>query len=239
MLGGIMLAVSANAQLPPPEATEQWEPVPPVVSINAAGIPDDAIILFDGTDLSAWEPVKEGSTGWKIEDGAMVVVPGSGDLRTRQGFGDVQLHIEFRLPHQPANDGQKRGNSGVYLMQTYELQVLDSYNNTTYVNGQCASVYKQYPPLVNACLPPGAWQSYDIIFIAPRFAADGSLDTPARMTVLHNGVLVQHDVPLLGATVHRGLPAYQAHADRLPLMLQDHKDPVAFRNIWIRELKKP
>jgi hypothetical protein len=174
-----------------------------------------------------------------VVDGALVVTPGSGDIRTREAFGDVQLHLEFRTQTKPKGDGQNASNSGVYLMERYELQVLDSYRNKTYVNGQAASVYKQYPPLVNASRPPGEWQSYDVVFIAPRFAADGRVLSPARMTAFHNGVLVQHDVSLRGATVYQGQPKYEAHAAKLPLQLQDHGDAVAFRNIWIREIAPP
>jgi len=152
----------------------------------------------------------------------------------------MQLHIEFREP-KPIGDkkGQSRGNSGIFMMGLYELQVLDSYNNTTYVNGQAGSIYKQHPPLVNACRPPEVWQTYDVIFIAPRFASDGSLISPARETVLHNGVLIQYDVVLKGPTEYRGYPKYKAHAAKLPIQLQDHGDRVAYRNIWVREITLP
>jgi hypothetical protein len=160
-------------------------------------------------------------------------------VQTKQAFGDVQLHLEFRTPAKVVGDGQGRGNSGIYFMGLYELQILDSWQNPTYANGQAASIYKQIPPLVNASRQPGDWQSYDVVFIAPRFAADGKLLRPARMTAFHNGVLVQHDVTLRGPTVFRGEPKYSPHAAKLPLLLQDHRNPVAFRNIWVRELSLP
>lgn len=224
---------------PPPSATELWQPVPPKVDAPAGGVPSDATVLFAGTDTDAWETEDGRPIGWKVVDGALVVTPGSGDIRTREAFGDVQLHLEFRTQAKPKGEGQGASNSGVFLMERYELQVLDSYRNTTYVNGQAASVYKQYAPLVNASRPPGEWQSYDVLFTAPRFAADGRVLSPARMTAFHNGVLVQHDVALRGPTVYQGQPKYVAHAAKLPLRLQDHGDPVAFRNIWIRDIARP
>jgi hypothetical protein len=237
-------AAAGDKALPPPEATEVWQPVPAKVDAPANGVPSDAKVLFAGTDTGAWEhaeaKTEDGrAVRWKVVDGALVVTPGSGDIRTREAFGDVQLHLEFRTLAQPTGQGQGASNSGVFLMERYELQVLDSYRNTTYVNGQAAAVYKQYPPLVNASRPPGEWQSYDVLFLAPRFAPDGSVLAPARMTVLHNGVLVQHDVALRGPTVYQGQPKYEAHAAQLPLRLQDHGDQVAFRNIWIRPLAPP
>jgi hypothetical protein len=219
-----------------PEETEVWEPEPVVVVAGEAGRPpSDAIVLFDGTDLSAWRG-QDGDAAWIVEGGAVTVLAGSGDLFTKRPFGDVQLHIEWRTPAEVSGDGQGRGNSGVYLMGLYEVQVLDSYENRTYANGQAGSVYKQHIPLVNASRPPGVWQTYDIVFRAPRFDTDGALIAPAFMTVLHNGVLIQTHVELAGPTVYIGLPRYEAHAEKLPLMLQDHDNPVSFRNIWIREL---
>jgi hypothetical protein len=240
-------AVGPTAPPPPEAATEVWSPVPPVINAPPGQPPSDAIVLFDGTSLDAWEPVRENGPRWKIEEGAMVVVPSPRpcDQRTKRAFGDVQLHIEWRAPAEVKGQGQDRGNSGVFFMGLYELQILDSYNNPTYVNGQNASVYKERAPLVNASRPPGEWQTYDIVFIAPRFGPDGTLRKPARMTAFHNGVLVQHDVTLTGPTpngptFHRStLPAYEAHPAKLPLALQDHRHPVAFRNIWIRELTLP
>lgn len=229
---------------PPEAATEVWSPVPAVVEARPNQPPSDAIVLFDGKSLDAWEPVRADAPLWKIDDGALVVVPNPTpcDIRTKQSFGDVQLHLEWRTPIPPKGKGQDRGNSGVFFMGLYELQVLDSYSNETYVNGQAGAIYKERAPLVNASRPAGEWQSYDVVFIAPRFAPDGSLLKPARMTVLHNGVLVQYDAVLTGptpngATFHQSkLPDYHAHAAKLPLQLQDHRHPVAFRNIWIREL---
>ncbi|HVS66893.1 MAG TPA: DUF1080 domain-containing protein [Thermoanaerobaculia bacterium] len=224
-----------------PKLTEVWEPVPPVV-VPGAGTapPSDAIVLFDGSDLSAWKSSRDGGAArWKVEDGAFTVVAGTGPIETRQAFGDVQLHIEWRTPSEVVGEDQGRGNSGVYLMGLYELQVLDSYQNRTYPNGQAASIYKQHIPLVNASRPPGVWQSYDVIFHAPRFAADGALESPATMTVLHNGVLVQDHAVLRGPTLYIGEPEYSAHEPKRPLMLQDHGNPVSFRNAWVRELESP
>lgn len=187
-------------------------------------------MLFDGTDLSEW------NGEWKVEGDAVTVVPGAGNLTTKRAFGDVQLHLEWRTPRVVEGEGQDRGNSGVYLMERYEVQVLDSYENTTYSNGQAGSIYKQHIPLVNASRPPGVWQSYDIIFMAPRFHDDGSLAEPATFTVLHNGVLIQNHVTVKGTTVFIGKPEYESHAPKAPLMLQDHDNPVSYRNIWIREL---
>ena len=199
--------------------------------------PSDAVVLFDGTDLSKWESMSDGSMAkWKVENGYFEVVPGTGGIRTSQGFGDVQLHVEWASPDPPAGEGQDNGNSGVFLMGMYEVQVLNSYENKTYPDGQASAVYGQYPPLVNATRPPGVWQSYDIIFRAPRFADDGSLVSGATVTVLHNGVLVQNHVPLTGPSGHHARPPYKKHADRLPISLQDHDHPVRFRNIWLREL---
>jgi hypothetical protein len=217
--------------------TEVWSPVPPVVSAPEGGIPSDAVVLFDGGATDAWEPVNPGSKGWKVVDGALTVVPHSGFLRTKASFGDIQLHIEFREPLPVKGKGQGRGNSGVFFMGLYELQILDSYENPTYVNGQAASIYKEYAPLVNACRPPGVWQVYDAVFIAPRFGRDGRLRSPARATVFHNGILVLYDVKLTGPTLWIGVPHYWPHPERLPLQLQDHGDAVAFRNIWVRELR--
>jgi hypothetical protein len=247
LAGFLALAARGADERPANELTEVWQPVPPVVATPAAGAPSDAIVLFDGRTLDGWEPVRAGEPGWKIEDGAMVVVPRPKpcDLRTKQSFGDVQLHLEWRAPVEIHGKGQDRGNSGVFFMGLYELQILDSWENPTYVNGQAASVYKEHAPLVNATRRPGEWQVYDVVFIAPRFAADGRLASPARLTAFHNGVLVQHDVTLTGPTPNGPtfhlptLPPYAAHAAKLPLQLQDHRHPVAFRNIWIRELSLP
>lgn len=238
---GTVALNAADEELPPPEATEQWKPVPPVVETPPGVPPADAIVLFNGQNLDAWEPVTAGGPSWKVEGGAMQVVPQpkAMDQRTKQSFGDVQLHLEFRTPTEVKGKGQERGNSGIYFMGLYELQILDSWKNETYPNGQVASVYKQHIPLANPSRPPGEWQVYDAVFIAPRFAEDGKVLSPARMTAFLNGVLVQYDVVLRGPTVFRGQPKYQAHAPKLPLVLQDHRNTVAFKNIWIRELTLP
>jgi hypothetical protein len=215
-------------------------PIPPVVDPGPAGppapAPSDAVVLFDGKDLAQWEDMKGNPAGWKISDGFMEVVAKTGSIRTRKGFGDCQLHVEWATPAVVSGEGQGRGNSGVFLMDSYEVQVMDSYNNRTYADGQAAAIYGQFPPLVNACRPPGEWQSYDIVFRAPRFGPDGSLLKPARMTVHHNGFLVHDNAELTGPTAHKARPPYKAHPDKLPLSLQDHGNPTRYRNIWLREL---
>lgn len=202
--------------------------------------PSDAIVLFDGTSLASWESADSarGPAKWRVANGYMEVVKGTGAIQTKRGFGDAQLHVEWRAPSPPVGTDQDRGNSGVFLMGMYEVQVLDSYDNVTYPDGQAAAIYGQYPPLVNASRRPGEWQSYDIVFHAPRFDAQGALLSPARMTVLHNNVLVQDNVTLTGPTAHRARPPYAAHPDKLPISLQDHGHPVRYRNIWIRELDR-
>lgn len=200
--------------------------------------PSDAIVLFDGSNLANWQSADAAGQAarWKVTDNYMEVVAGTGNIATTQGFGDVQLHIEFMSPAPPTGDGQGRGNSGVFLMGIYEVQVLDSYQNTTYADGHAAAIYGQYPPLVNASRPPGEWQTYDIVFHRPHFDANGQVTSVANMTILHNGILVQDHVRLTGPTAHKHRPPYTKHADCLPLILQDHGDPVRFRNIWVREL---
>jgi hypothetical protein len=230
-------AEATGATQPRPEDTEVWEPEPRMVTPGETGTPpSDAVVLFDGGDLSAWRKRDGSDAEWQVEDGVLTIVPGSGSIRTRQGFGDVQLHIEWRTPKEVVGEGQGRGNSGVFLMERYELQVLDSYDNRTYSNGQAGAVYKQHIPMVNASRGPGEWQSYDIVFNAPHFNADGSLAIPAYMTVFHNGVLIQDHVEIKGPMTYVGEPRYEAHADREPLMLQDHGNPVSYRNIWVREI---
>lgn len=198
--------------------------------------PSDAVLLFGSKDLGAWESDKGGPAKWKVGDGFFEVAPGAGNIRTRQVFGDCQLHVEWASPNPPNGEDQDRGNSGVYLMSLYEIQVLDSYQNKTYPDGQAAAVYGQYPPLVNASRPPGEWQTYDIIWHGPRFDSQGKLLAAATVTVIHNGVIVQDHVALTGPTEHMMRPPYKPHAEKMPLMLQDHHDPVRFRNIWVREL---
>lgn len=216
--------------------TELWEPVPPVVNPGGSGVaPSDALVLFDGDDLGHWQSVKGGDAAWSVKDGAATVVPGKGDIKTRQSFSDIQLHIEWRTPADISGKGQGRGNSGVFLMDRYEVQILDSFDNQTYANGQAGSVYKQHIPLVNASRAPGEWQSYDIIFVAPRFSDNGRIAEPARVTVLHNGVLIQNNVSLQGVTTFIGTPSYKAHG-AAPIRLQDHRNTVSYRNIWVRRL---
>ncbi|SEN33570.1 3-keto-disaccharide hydrolase [Halomonas caseinilytica] len=219
------------------EKTEVWEPVPETVQAPADGVPSDATVLFDGTNLDAWEAEDGGAAPWHVEGRAMTVKRGAGGIRTREDFCDVQLHLEWRTPEDTAGmDGQDRGNSGVFLQERYEIQVLDSYDNETYPNGQAASIYKQHIPLVNASRPPGEWQSYDIIYTAPRFDDAGELESPAYATVLHNGVLVQNHVEIQGTTEWIGAPSYDEAHGCAPLYLQDHDAAVSFRNIWVREL---
>lgn len=217
------------------EATEVWEPVPAKVQISEAGVPSDAIVLFGGSNLDAWQSLSGESAEWAVEDGVFSVEPGKGDIETRQSFCDIQLHVEWRSPKEPGKEGQGKGNSGVFLQSRYEVQVLDSHSSDTYPNGQASSIYKQHIPLVNATLPEYEWQTYDIIFKAPRFHKNKSLKSPAHVTVLHNGVLVQNHVEVLGTTEWIGAPKYTAH-DCAPLKLQDHSNKVSYRNIWVREL---
>lgn len=228
-----------------PESTEIWDPIPRVVTAGtlspatASGTtaPSDAIVLFDGKNLNNWVSDKDGTSAakWTVADGAMTVAKGTGDVRTKQEFEDYQLHIEFRTPAQVEGTGQGRGNSGIFMQGRYELQVLDSYDNRTYSNGQAGSIYKQSMPLVNASRKPGEWQTYDVIYTAPRFNKDGMMIHPPYITVLHNGVLVQNHTAIRGTTPYVGLPQVQPHG-KGPIKLQDHGNPTSFRNIWIREL---
>ncbi len=230
------LGISAQVQKNP-ESTELWDPVPPVVSPGEnTKPPSDAIVLFDGTNLNEWVSAKAGPAGWIVADGCMTVKPGTGSIKTKRGFGDCQLHIEWRTPSEVKGDGQGRGNSGIFLQDRYELQVLDSYNNNTYTNGQAGSIYKQSIPLVNACKKPGEWQVYDIIYTAPRFSENGRVAIPAHITVLQNGILILNNTEIRGTTPFIGLPRYDPHSMKEPLSLQDHTNPVSYRNIWIREL---
>jgi hypothetical protein len=202
--------------------------------------PSDAIVLFGGADASQWVAMDGSPTKWIVRDGVFECVPGSGYARTLESFGDCQLHVEWAAPNPPHGDSQGRGNSGVFFgFDRYECQVLDSYQNKTYADGSAAAIYGQYPPLVNVTRPPGQWQMYDIIWTAPRFDASGNLVSKARETVFHNGVLVQNNVALTGPTGWIGRVPYKAHPERLPISLQDHGNPVRFRNVWVRELGNP
>jgi hypothetical protein len=231
-----------------PEDTEVWEPVPPVVTPGATNdaAPSDAIVLFDGKNLDEWVSVKDKTPAkWTVADGILTVDKKGGNIETKRSFKNYQIHLEWRVPTGVTGEGQARGNSGLFLASTgagdggYELQILDSYNNKTYVNGQAASIYKQSPPLVNAMRKPGEWNTYDVVWTAPTFNADGSVKTPARVTAFHNGVLVQNNFELTGETLYIGKPSYKAY-DRAPIKLQAHGDPsppISLRNIWVRELK--
>lgn len=247
LIAGAICSVNAQQKMKP-EETEFYTPVPPVVTPGmACGMaPSDAIILFNGKDLSQWVLTKDTNklADWKVSDGILTVNKPSGNIQTKRSFMDYQLHIEWRIPENIAGSGQARGNSGLFLASTgkgdsgYELQILDSYNNATYVNGQAGSIYKQYPPLVNANFPPGVWQTYDVIWTAPRFNEDGSLKSPARVTAMFNGILIQNNVALKGPTLYIGHPVYKAHGPS-PIKLQAHGDksiPISFRNIWVRPL---
>ena len=199
--------------------------------------PSDAIVLFDGKDLSAWRSAtRSGEAKWNVRDGYIEVAPRTGDIATKQEFGDCQLHIEWATPVEVKGEGQERGNSGVFLMERYEVQVLDSYDNKTYYHGQAGAIYKQYAPLVNACRKPGEWQTYDIIFKAPKFDEQGKVTERARVTVLQNGVLIQNNVEIYGNTWHDKPALYLPHGPKASLKLQDHGNPVRYRNIWVRPL---
>ncbi|MCC6443536.1 MAG: DUF1080 domain-containing protein [Armatimonadetes bacterium] len=214
-------------------------PQPKVVTPGATAgeAPSDAVALFDGKDLSGWKSAAgEGEAKWKVENGYMEVAPGTGDIRTKEEFGDCQLHLEFATPSVVKGESQGRGNSGVFLMGLYEIQVLDCYDNLTYPDGSTASIYGEYPPLVNACRKPGEWQSYDILWKAPCFEGDNLL-SPALVTVLFNGIVVHHAAQPIGPTGHRNLAEYFPHPPVGPLKLQDHGDLVRYRNIWYRPLK--
>lgn len=217
---------------PPAEEPKVINPGPP------GGPPSDAIVLFDGKDLSQWRSLKPpgGDAKWAIKDGAMVVVAGTGDIATKLTFNDVQLHIEWATPDEVKGEGQGRGNSGVFLQEKYEVQVLDSYNNKTYFHGQAGAIYKQHAPLVNASRGPGQWQTYDIIYHAPKFDEAGVAVVKGRVTVLHNGVLVQDNAEIYGTTTHEDVdPKYEKHG-AASIKLQDHGNPMRFRNIWVRKL---
>jgi hypothetical protein len=244
--GMLLLVLAGPAQC---QVDTKWKihdmsrPVPAVVDPGTFSSqdmpgrpPSDANVLFDGKDLSKWQHANKSAAKWKVVNGYAEVVAETGNIQTKQEFGDFQLHVEFTEPVPPVGDSQERGNSGVYLQGLYEVQVLDSYNNKTYADGQAAAMYGQYPPQVNASRAPGQWQEYDIVFHAPKFDAANKLLKPARVTVFHNGLLVQDDVELTGPTEHHARPPYKPGVVRGPVALQDHGNPVRFRNIWIREL---
>jgi hypothetical protein len=247
--GFLFLSVPGNLLAgPDPEwyGHDRERPQPPVVnpgtpsSLEQPGQPPaDAVVLFGGKDLSQWASMDGSPTRWIMKDGYMECVRGSGYIRTLQNFGDCQLHVEFCTPVPAEGEGQGRGNSGVFLgLDRYEIQVLDSYGNKTYADGSCGSIYGQYPPLVNVSRPPGQWQTYDIFYTAPRFDEQGKLLSPVRLTVCHNGVLIQNNVDLTGPTGWLGRAPYQPHPEKQPISLQDHGNPVRYRNIWARELGK-
>ena len=236
------------AQVKTPESTELYSPVPPVIT-PGEGInpPSDAIVLFNGSDFDQWESIKASPVGWILSDGCMTIKPGSGDIKTKRAFGDCQLHVEWRCPSVTGKTETGReqgfGNSGILLQSRYELQVFDSYNypvyhndKPIYTNGQAGSVYKQITPLVNACRKQGDWQTYDIIYQAPRFSDNGRVAIPARITVIHNGILIINNAEIQGSMSYIGLPEYKVHGLKEPLSLQEHGDEVSYRNIWIREL---
>ncbi len=243
-----VICVNANAQKEypkpmemKPEMSEFWTPQPPIVTpgtYRGDGMmtaPSDAIILFDGKNLSAWENSNGGPAEWNVKNGAFTVAKGKGEIRTKQKFNDFQLHIEWTAPTEVKGESQGRGNSGVFLQGIYEVQVLDCYQNETYANGMTGSLYKQTPPLVNVMRKPGEWNTYDIIYSAPIFKEDGTYRVPPRVTVIQNGVVLQNNTTLLGTTEYIGFPKVVPHGAG-PIMLQDHGDAVSFRNVWIREL---
>lgn len=236
----LFTAVTMFGQEIKPEATEEWSNKPPVVTPGKAGAPpSDAVVLFSGKqDMDKWECIDGGPVKWDVKDDVLQIVKKASDIQTKQKFGSLQLHLEWRTPAPSEDKSTSRGNSGVFLMGLYELQIYESYQYETrlYYNGIAGSIYKQYAPLVNACLPPQTWQVFDVIFEAPVFKEDKTLKTPAYITVLHNGVLIQNHVAIKGPMIYAGYPAYQFHENKLPLRLQEHDSRVSFRNIWVREL---
>jgi len=248
IVAGILTAAASHAQLQPskqtPESSELWTPVPRVVtpgknsaSVSGFTAPSDAIVLFDGKNLDKWVSGNEGggAAPWTVADGALTCAPKKGDIVTKQTFTDYQLHIEWRTPAKVDGNGQGRGNSGIFMQGIYELQVLDSYNNPTYSNGQAGSIYKQTMPLVNATIAPGEWQTYDVVYTAPHFNKDGQMTIPPYITVIHNGVVVQNHTAIQGTTPYIGQPNITPHGAG-PIRLQDHNNTTSFRNIWIREI---
>ncbi len=228
-----------QAQITDPKVTEVWQPEPRIVTPGTGTQPpSDAIVLFDGKNLDQWLSVKDSTAAkWDIStaESSVTVKPSTGDIMTKRAFGDCQLHLEYRAPVVVKGEGQGRGNSGIFFQNRYEIQVLDCYQNRTYSNGQTGSVYKQSIPLANVCRKPGEWQTYDILYTAPRFNADGIRTAPAYVTVIHNGVVIQLHTEIKGTTEYIGLPKNEAHG-KAPLKLQDHGDLVSYRNVWVREL---
>lgn len=227
-----------SEQLTLPEQTEVWIPEPTVVKpgLTDNAPPSDAYILFDGKTADSFQHLDGKPVLWKIENGALTVVKGTGDIETKQSFGDCQLHLEWRSPIESTDlKGQQKGNSGVFLQSRYEVQILNSFQNRTYSNGQAGAIYKQNPPLVNACRPAGEWNTYDIIFIAPRWRKNGSKEKPGYLTVIHNGIIIQNHVEIQGTTEYIGAPINKAHGNA-PIKLQDHDNAVSYRNIWVRPL---
>lgn len=220
-----------------PKVTEYYEPKPPKITpgTNAGDAPSDAIILFDGKNLDEWTSADGSPAKWDVSDGAMTVKRGTGIIKSKKTFGDFQLHIEWRAPSEIVGEGQGRGNSGIFMQERYELQVLDSYESQTYSNGQAGSIYKQSVPLVNANRKPGEWQTYDVVYTAPRFSDNGRVVIPAYITVFFNGVIIQNHTQIMGPTEYKGLPVYKPHG-KGSFILQDHGNPVSYRNIWVREL---
>jgi hypothetical protein len=234
---GTVTAQNENKKTP--ESSEVWEPQPRIITPGdkPSDAPSDALVLFDGKNLDNWVSVDGTAPKWAVKDGAFTVLAGTKDIKTKKEFTDFQLHVEWHSPIEvKANEtGQGRGNSGIFLQERYEVQVLDNYNNKTYANGQASSIYKQHIPLVNVCKKPGEWQAYDIFYTAPRFNKEGRIITPAYVTIVHNGVLTQNHVALWGPTEYIGFPVYKAY-EAGPIRLQDHGNPVSYRNIWIRDL---
>ncbi len=219
-----------------PAMTEFWEPAVKVVAPGlSTSPPSDAIILFNGSDISQWETKSGGPAKWKVSNGIMTAVKGAGNISTKLKFEDFQLHAEWMVPVKTAESKENNGNSGIYLQGLYEVQIWNSYEVPLYANGQAGSIYKQSPPLVNATRKPGEWNVYDVIYTAPRFKENGALFSPARVTVTHNGVVIQNNTEITGSTVYIGNPRYTPHG-KGPILLQDHGDAVSYRNIWIREL---
>ncbi len=231
------LAQGAPRESLDPKVTEVWDLKPKKITagVNYGEAPSDAVIIFDGKDLSKFTDLNGADAKWDVKDGAFTVSKASGDIKTKQTFGDMQLHIEWRTPTEIVGEGQGRGNSGIFLQERYELQVLDSYESPTYSNGQASSIYKQGIPLVNACRKPGEWQTYDVVYTAPRFTENGRVITQGAVTVFHNGVVTLNNYQIIGPTEYKGFPVYQPHG-KASLKLQNHGNPVSYRNIWIREL---